>query len=162
MSFDDSLLAAFPISTDLFALWLVSSTTDHDTGATVPGIRVRPDGGTIATLQLIVFDWVGDQRRVRDIKEQDVVVLKAKHRNDPRVDAYVTGWRDALLAVFESQEALLKRDQAAFERLKRSIAVLMPHDLCKPELLDLKRPRDAAAFTDALLSAKSRFGQFLA
>lgn len=162
MSFDDSLRAAFPISTELFSLGIASSTTDYDTGATVPGIRVRPDGSTIATLQLIVFDLVGDQRQVRDVKEQDVVVLKAKHRNDPRADAYVTGWREALLAVFESQEALLKRDPAAFERLKHSIAVLMPHDLCKPELLDLKRPRDAAAFTDALLSAKNRFGQLLA
>ena len=158
MPFDDSLRAAFPIETELFALVLAYSVTDYDTGAALPAIRVRPDGSTIATLQIIVYDLIDGKREVCDIREQDVVFLKAEHRSDPRLDAYIAGWREALLAVFESQEALLKRDRAAFDKLKYS---LMPHDLCKPELLDLKRPRDAAAFTDALLSTK-HFGQLLA
>jgi hypothetical protein len=161
MSFEDLLRAAFPIQTELFALELVESTTDYDTGATVPGIHVHPDGSTIAVIRLFAYEMIGGKRQVRDIKEQHVVLLKAKHRNDPRIDAYITGWREAVLAVFESQEALMKRDRAAFEKLKHSIATLMPHDLCKPELLDLKRPRDAAAFTDALLSTR-RFGPFMA
>ncbi len=161
MPFADSLRAAFPIQTELFALELVASTTDYETGATVPGIHVRTDGSTIAVIQLFVYEMIGGTRQVRDIKEQHVVLLYAKHRNDPRLDAYIAGWREAVLAVFESQEALVKRDRAAFEKMKRSIDALMPHDLCKPELLDLKRPRDAAAFTDALLSTK-RFGPFMA
>jgi hypothetical protein len=161
MSFDDSLRAAFPIETELFSLVLACSAADYTTGESLPVSRVRPDGSTIATLQLIVYELIGGKREVRDIKEQDVVFLKAKHRSDPRIDAYITGWREALLAVFESQEALLKRDRAAYDKLKHSIAVLMPHDLGKPELLDLRRPRDAASFTDALLSTK-RFGQLLA
>jgi hypothetical protein len=77
-----------------------------------------------------------------------------------RAPAYIQGWREALLAVFASQEALLDRDRAAFEKLKHSIALLMPHDLCRPDLLDLKRPRDAEAFTEALLTTK-RFGPLL-
>ena len=156
MSFIDSLSAVFPIQSEDIALVLACYETDE----AAPAIRVLPDGATAATIQLIVYDVIGGKRQVRDIKEQSVVLLAAKHRNDPRLDAYVTGWRDALLAVFESQEALRKRDRAAFEKLKHSIDSLMPHDLCKPELLNLKRPRDAAAFTDALLSTK-RFGHLL-
>ena len=161
MSFADSLSDAFPIQTELFSLVLAYSPTDYRTGEPVPVIRERPDGDTVAILQLIAYELVGDERHVRDIKEQEVVLLEAKHRSDPRLDAYIAGWRDALLAVFESQEALLKRDRAAYDKLKNPIAVLMPHDLCKPDLLSLKRPRDAAAFTDALLSTK-RFGPLLA
>jgi hypothetical protein len=156
MRFDEAL----PIETEFFALLLVDPASDHHTGASMPGVRVRPDGHTIATLQLIVREVVGDQRRIRDIKEQEVVVLRREHRHDPRIGAYVAGWRDAVLEVFTQQEALLKRDRAAFERLEHSVDCLMPHDLCTPELLDLKRPQDAAAFTDALLN-KKRFGQFL-
>lgn len=161
MSFADSLRAAFPIETELFSLVLAHSATDYTTGESIPVIRERPDGSTAATVQLMVYDLVGGERRVRDIKEQEVVLLAAKHRSDPRADAYLAGWREALLAVFQSQEALLERDPAAYEKLKHSVANLMPHDLCKPDLLDLKRPRDAEAFTDALLSTK-RFGPLLA
>lgn len=160
MSVEDSIRAAFPIQTELFALELAHSATDT-TGAPVPVIRALPDGSTVATVQLYVYDLSGGKRQVRDIKEQMVTLLKAKHRSDPRAGAYIAGWREALLAVFESQEALAKRDRAAFEKLKHSISFLMPHDLFKPELLDLKRPNDAAAFTDALLSTK-RFGSMLA
>jgi len=81
---------------------------------------------------------VGDKRQVRDIKEQGVVLLRAAHRQDPRTDAYVAGWREAVLEVLTQQEALLKRDRAAFERFKHSTDCLMPHDLCAPELFDLK------------------------
>ena len=161
MAFDEALRAALPIETDFFTLHLVDPATDHHTGVSVPGIRVRLDGHTIATLQLIVREMVGDKRQVRDIKEQEVILLRAAHRDDPRVDAYVAGWREAVLEVLTQQEALLKRDRAAFERFKHSIDCLMPHDFCAPELLGLKRPRDAAAFTDALLSNKKRFGRYV-
>ena len=87
MSFENSLRAAFPIQTELFALELAHSATDDETGAAVPVIRARPDGSTVATIQLFVYDLIGGKRQVRDIKEQTVVLLKAKHRNDPRVDA---------------------------------------------------------------------------
>jgi hypothetical protein len=160
MPIDEALRAALPIETDLFALVLADPASDHYTGASVPGVRVRSDGYTIATLQLIVCEVAGGVRQVRDIKEQEVVLLRAEHRDDPRVDAYVAGWREAVLVVLTQQEALLKRDRAAFERFKHSVDCLMPHDLCAPEVLGLKRPQDAAAFTDALLS-KKRFGQFL-
>ena len=160
MAFDEALRAALPIETEFFALLLVDPASDHHTGTSVPGVRVRPDGHTIATLQLMVYEMVGNKRQIRDIKEQEVVLLRAEHRDDPRIDAYVAGWRDAVIEVLTQQEALLKRDRAAFERFKHSVDRLMPHDLCTPELLDLKRPQDAAAFTDALLN-KKRFGQFL-
>ena len=161
MPFDESLRAASPIETDLFALHLVDPATDYGTGTSVPGVRLRSDGQTIATLQLIVREMVSDKPQIRDIKEQEVVLLRAAHRGDPRIDAYVTGWREAVLEVFTQQEALLRRDRAAFERFKHSMDHLMPHDFCAPELLDLKRPRDAATFTEALLSSKKRFGRFL-
>jgi hypothetical protein len=69
---------------------------------------------------------------------------RAAHGGDPRIDAYVAGWREAVLEVLTQQEALLKRDRAAFERFKHSVDCLMPHDFGAPDLLDLKRPRDAA------------------
>jgi hypothetical protein len=160
MPIDQVLRDALPIETELFAPHLVDPASDHHTGMSVPGVRMRSDGYTIATLQLVVYEMVGGKRQIRDLKEQEVVVLRAQHRDDPRVDAYVAGWRDAVLEVLTQQEALLKRDRAAFERFKHSVDCLMPHDFCTPELLDLKRPQDAAAFTDALLS-KRRFGQLL-
>lgn len=161
MSFADALRAALPIQTDLFALFLVDPTKDYATGAEAPGIRVLPSGDTLVTLQLHVRDEVGGAVRVRDIKEQEVVLLRAKHRNDPRVDAYVAGWRDAVHRVFTEQEALARRDPAAFSRLRDRIDCLMPHDLIVPAVLDLARPRDADALCDALLSSKKRFGRFL-
>jgi hypothetical protein len=161
MPFADALRAAMPIETELLSLVLVDSTTDYATGAAVPGIRERPDGDTIATLQLYVYEKAGGARQVRDIKEQELMMLRAKHRTDPRVDAYVAGWRDAVLEVFTQQEALLKRDRPAFERFKHRVDYLMPHDLIAPDVLDLKRPRDASEFTDALLSTKTRLGRFL-
>jgi hypothetical protein len=161
MSFDASLRAALPIETDLFALRLVDHGSDDGIGASELGIRERPDGDTVAILQLVVHERAGGNKQIRDIKEQEVVVLRARHRDDPRLAAYVAGWREALLEVFERQEALLLRDKAAFERQKHSVDCLMPHDLCMPDLLDLKRPRDASAFADALLSSPKRFGAYL-
>jgi hypothetical protein len=77
MSFSELMNAAFPVETDLFSLELVS-------------VGERPDGGFAATLRLF------DKER-GEIKEQEVVVVDAEHREDPRLDAYVRGWREALL-----------------------------------------------------------------
>ena len=153
--------AAFPIETESFALVLVDSTTDSRTGATVPGVRADADGNTWATLQLIVRDQVDGELAIRDIKEQDVVVLGAAQRDDPRIEAYVAGWRAAVLEVFTRQEALWKSDRDAFGRFKHNIDTLMPHDLCAGGILLLKRPRDEAGFRDALLSSKKRLGRLL-
>jgi hypothetical protein len=161
MPLAEALRAALPIETELLSLVLVDSTTDYETGASVPGIRERPNGDTFVTLQLYVREKVGGEAQVRDIKEQEVLLLRARHRGDLRIKAYVAGWRDAVLEVFTQQEALMKRDKVAFERHKHRIDCLVPHDLCAPDVLDLKRPRDASAFADALLSSKKRFGRFL-
>ena len=104
MPFADTLHAAFPIQTELFSLVLACSATDYATGESIPVIRDRPDGSTAATVQLISYELIGGERQVRDIKEQEVVLVGAKPRSDPRLDAYIAGWREALLAVFESQE----------------------------------------------------------
>jgi hypothetical protein len=161
MSFDDALRAALPIQTDLYGLFLVDPAKDHATDADVPGIRVLPSGDTLVTLQLHLREEVGGAFRLRDIKEQEVVIVRAKHRDDPRVAAYVAGWCDAVRTVFTEQEALARRDPAAFERLRDRMDCLMPYDLAAPAVLDLVRPRDTAAFCEAFLSSKKRFGRFL-
>jgi hypothetical protein len=161
MSFEDALRAAFPVETELFSLLALDQTTLYETGETVPGIRVDARGDTRAVLQLHRREWIDGRLVVRDIKEQELRFLAAKHRGDPRAPAFTAGWAEAVREVFRRQEDLLKRDPAAFDRFKHSVDRLMPHDFCASDVLALQRPKDAAAFTEALLSSKKRFARYL-
>lgn len=133
MSAAQILEAVFPIASELTRLELVE-------------VHER-DGGISLTVRLIVME-PGEPPTIRDIKEQEVFALAAKHREDPRLAACVEGWALALKHVF---------DQGVDE-----IEALMPHDLVLiGGMLQLKRPRTAEDFCDAALAGKQRLGRFL-
>lgn len=140
--------ALFPIRSDHYAIELVGAL---DEGA---------PADLVATVQTIVWEGEGAARTVRDIRQQEVVWLLARHREDPRVPAYLTGWADALRFVLARHAEL-----AATGELPRAVAqrleFALPHELLCPQLLDLRRPQTAEAFTEALLVSDKRLGRFL-
>ena len=88
----------------------------------------------IATFQLIVFD--DEPRQVRDIKEQELVVLEPAHRRDPeRAAAFFAAWSRVL-------PDLLAR--------VADVETLMPHDFYPRKVLGQRRPRTEDEFVRAL------------
>lgn len=160
MSFADDFSAEFPISSDRFSLELPDTWTDEDSGEIHEYLRQLPNGDWRATLRFVGWDVDGDVRSVRDIKEQEVIVLHARHGEDPRVSAYAAGWAAALRHVFQVHAELAAAKELP-EKLADALAYSMPSDLCFPDALDLKRPRTAADFTDAMLSGSRRLGALL-
>lgn len=127
----------FPIGSELSQLELVE--------------MQEPDGAVVLTVRLVIYEARDEVRTIRDIKEQEVHVLGAAQREDPRLAACVTGWAAAVREVFERDD----------ERAAGTIETLMPHELVVVgPLLALKRPRTAEEFTDAALAPR-RLGRFL-
>jgi hypothetical protein len=105
------------------------------------------NGGIHATLRLVGYERP-DKETVRDIKEQEVFLIPAKHRHDEaRVRAYLEGWASAISAV-------LRRP------VKDVPALLLPADFVRVNVLDLATPEEAADFERAFLQ-KSRLGRFV-
>lgn len=102
------------------------------------------DGSLIATLRLFVFE----AGAIRDIKEQDVLLLHARHREvgPDRFEAFITGWARALRAFFE-------------ERGVATVEQLMPCDLLFAEVAGMKRPQTAEEFARAC-GTETRLGQW--
>lgn len=151
-------LELFPISSGRFSLEFVPESVNEHTGEVWGGID---DAGDLrATLRMIAWEVDGDTRAIRDIKEQQVVWLSERHREDPRVRAYLEGWAHAVHYVFAQHEELQAAGVvtgAAADKL----AGCMPYDLLCAEVLDLRRPQTADEFTEALLSSKKRLGKLL-
>ncbi|HEY8379301.1 MAG TPA: hypothetical protein VIK91_22560 [Nannocystis sp.] len=154
MSLRRELYALLPIRSDRFSLES-GEFVDED----APEVA-DPAGPLRATVRTVTWE-VGDEgRSILDIREQEVIWLHARHREDPRVRAYMAGWAAALQFVVDRHAEL-----QAVGRLPRRVAerleFALPCELFCPAVLDLKRPQTADDFTEALLTNKKRLGMFL-
>lgn len=97
-------------------------------------------GGDIRVVfRLIIWDIRDGDRTIRDIKEQECVVVWAASRSERhRLEAYVLGWTEALRRAFE------ERGAAGFE-------IAMPSDVVMPDLLKLRKPKTVTDFEQAAL-----------
>jgi hypothetical protein len=99
-------------------------------------------------IQLLVYELVDGERRIRDIKEQEVYMLDHRHRADPaRVDAYLGGLCDGLKQLFE------ERTDDEF------IDCAMPHQLLDTGIVSLARPKTRDDFYQAYCRRK-KLGAF--
>lgn len=153
MSLRRELHALLPIRSELFSLEAADS-IDED----APD-EDDPPGDLRITVRTIVWEREGEALSIRDIREQEVVWLLARHREDPRVRAYMEGWAAALQFVF-ARHAELAAAGALSERARQRLEYAMPHELLSPGVLDLRRPRTADDFTAALLASKQRLAMF--
>ena len=160
MSFPDDFSAEFPISAGRHSLELPEGWIDENSGEVHEYLRQDDNGDWRATLRFVGWDVDGDTQSIRDIKEQELVVLHARHLDDPRVPAYVAGWAAALRHIFEVHAELRAANELP-QKIADQLDWSMPADLCFPDALDLKRPKTAADFTDALLSGARRLGGLL-
>ncbi|MCA9663528.1 MAG: hypothetical protein KC486_34680 [Myxococcales bacterium] len=137
MSLAELMETHAPITSDLVAVECV-------------GVESRADGGAATTVRLIIWELDGEQRMIRDLKEQELR-WSAEQLADPRLDAFVAGWAAALGEVF-----------AAISEVGdvSKIECYLPCDLLELSALRLKRPRSADDFRDALLQP-SRLGKLL-
>ncbi|MBI4820610.1 MAG: hypothetical protein HY791_30375 [Deltaproteobacteria bacterium] len=108
------------------------------------------DEDLFVIMRLINWEDVRGQLSIRDVKEQEVLLVPRSHRADPeRVVEYCRGWVSALEKVFANGD-FANGDGPEY---------LLPHDLIAPKVLGLSKPRSAEAFEAALL-VKSRLGRF--
>lgn len=159
MSLVEAFTQLFPISSPHYSLELVDETVDADSGEVWGGRSATPDGGLAATVRLVVWDVQGEERTIRDIKEQRVTIVAAAHLEDPRVPAYLEGLAAALnLAFARLDEAIAANGSGtATERIEGA----MPHEFFPGDVLALRRPQTAEDFKDALLTNHKRLGWLL-
>lgn len=160
MDFAAAFAELFPISSDTFSLELVRETVNEETGEISGGVHEHR-GAWRATLRTITWDIEGDQRSIRDVKEQDVFLGFADTFDDPRLPAYLEGWAAALRFIF-TRHAELSAEGALPERLHEAFNESLPSDFICADLLALRRPQSADDFMEALLSSKKRLGRFIA
>ena len=106
-------------------------------------------GGLAVVFRLVVYELNDDGEidRIRDIKEQQIFVVGAEHRDEPgRVRAFVEAWASIMPEVLG--------------RLGDEVDTLMPHDLVNFSPLALARATTSDDFRRALL-VKSRYGRLL-
>jgi hypothetical protein len=158
MSLVEALSQRFPISSEHHSLELVDESVDS-AGETWGGCKVTADGRLEATIRLIAWDVQGEDRSMRDIKEQQVTIVAAEHLEDPRVPAYLEGLAAALgLAFARVDEAIADKGFGAWtDRL----AEAMPYEFFPGDVLALRRPQTAEDFQDALLTNRKRLGWLL-
>ncbi|MFZ6181282.1 hypothetical protein [Nannocystis pusilla] len=158
MSLVEAFAQLFPISSPHFSLELTDESVDS-AGETWGGCSVTADGRLEATIRLVVWDVQGEQRTMRDIKEQQVTIVSAAHLDDPRVLAYFEGWAAAMdLAFARLDEAIAAGGSGASSG---RIETAYPHEFFPGDVLALRRPETAEDFTDALLSNRKRLGWLL-
>lgn len=160
----EDLVAAFtelfPIKSGRFSLEFVPEEIDQNTGEVHGGIDGVDEGNLRATLRMFTWDLDGETMSIRDIKEQRLVWLWERHREDPRARAYLEGWAQAVHYVFAQHEELHAAGMLTGETTDK-LETSMPYDFVFPEVLDLRRPQTADEFTEALLSSKKRLGKLL-
>lgn len=138
MDVQQLLRDAFPVRSDRVSLELVD-------------LNLHDEDSLTAVVRLFVWELDGDgNASIRDAKEQEVYLGTTSELDDPRLPDCIAGWVLAL-------EHLFAQDDHDW------VDTLMPHDLMPPlvGLLELKRPRDAEDFADALLGSKQRLGRWL-
>lgn len=150
----------FPIASDEFSLEFVGETVVEDTGEIVGGLRQNSDGSFLATLRTISWEVVDGERSIRDVREQQVVVVLAGNAADPRLPAYFAGWAAALRFILARHQEM-RADGTLPAKASDSLECAMPHELVCPDVLRLGRPQTADEFTDALLSSKKRLAKFM-
>ncbi len=116
---------------------------------------VNAHGDHTITLRTLLFDGDAEARSIQDIREQSVVWLLARHGDDSRIEAYLSGWAAALRQIFHAHGTGNLTTHAA-----ESLEMAMPCDLVCPDVLDLRRPQTPEDFSDALLSGARRLGNF--
>lgn len=156
------LAAAFsqhlPISSAHYSLEIAEQRIDGDAGEAWSVLSVNAEGDRVVTARLVVWEVDGDDRSIRDVKEQDVVVVPAAYVDDPRVPAYFEGWAAAIRTAFTRLEEVIAEGNAAVgERVEEAV----PYEMFCPEVLGLRRPQTAEQFTEALLSNRKRLGWLL-
>jgi hypothetical protein len=149
----------FPITSERLAIEFVPESVDEDTGEVRGGFQEMTDGRLVATLRMILWDLDGGERTVRDIREQELVVLHGERSYDPRVPAYFAGWAAAVRFVFGRLDELAAAGE--LPDLDERLGDLLPADLVFSEVLEQRRPQTADDFTEALLSGKKRLGGLL-
>ena len=147
------LEATFPIESDYFALTWVPDQEERPPTAAEDDVYV--------VLRLICMCIEGGERLIRDVKEQLVLLVPAESRHDPRLEAWLRGLREALLAVMQSQDPAVACDDEAAMYASNALACMLPMNLVQPEVLKLVRPRTAEDFTRALLRSRRRLGHML-
>ncbi len=147
------LEATFPIESRFFSLEWIPGEQDL---AAVP-----PDADLYVVLRLITYEEHAGERLFRDVKEQDVLLLPARHRQDPRIEAWLQGTRHALLTVMRSQDPWFGSDNPRIPAGCTPVNYTLPFNLVSPDVLQLVRPRTAEDFSRALLSSKRRLGDLL-
>ncbi|MCY0987593.1 hypothetical protein OV203_10690 [Nannocystis sp. ILAH1] len=159
MSLVEALSQLFPISSEHHSLELVDESVDADSGEVYGGRSATPEGGLVATVRLVVWDVQGEERMMRDIKEQRVTIVAAEHLEDPRVPAYLEGLAAALnLAFARVDETIADKGHGA---LSDRLAEAMPYEFFPGDVLALRRPQTAEDFSDALLTNRKRLGWLL-
>ncbi|WAS96690.1 hypothetical protein [Nannocystis punicea] len=146
----------FPISSDRFALEFSEEKVGD--GEACAACVLNERGDLVATIRVLVWDVSGDERLIRDIKEQQVTIVPAAHLDDPRVPAYFAGWAAALRFAFERLSDAIAQGSAA---LSDRIESAYPYKMFCPEVLGLSRPQTADDFTEVLLSNRKRLGWLL-
>lgn len=131
----DRFAPFFPIGPDAVQLHVVEG--DDDSGD-------DPEQ-TWITVRLIVWDVDGDQRSIRDIKEQRLFGGPVwLYEDEPRVEQMLRAQQEVLGEVLADP--------------RTPIDGLMPHDLLRLDVLKLKTARTQEHFSKAL-RAKSRLGR---
>ncbi|WP_434428326.1 hypothetical protein [Nannocystis pusilla] len=158
MSLVEAFGRLFPISSPNFSLELTDESVDS-AGEAWGGCSVTADGRLEATIRLVVWDVQGEERMIRDVKEQQVTIVSAKYLEDPRVPAYLEGLAAAIdLAFTRLDEAIADK---GFGGLSDRVETAYPHEFFPSDVLALRRPQTAEDFTDALLTNRKRLGWLL-
>ena len=97
-------------------------------------------------VRLVTWDLEGDELTIRDVKEQEVSLIRAEYRAEgARLAAALEGWARAVEPLLNSA---------------RRVDRLMPSDLVSLDVLALARPHTPDQFAEAY-TAKSRLGRWL-
>lgn len=134
----EALDELFPVGSELVQLHVVPA---HD-----PSWRRSDEPAAYATFRTIVWERDPDtgERRVRDIKEQDIYMGWPKLYDERE---RVAAWAQALERVLS---------EIPMDKLE----TLMPADLVHPKVLELRKAQSVEDF-DKALRAKKRLGQWL-
>ncbi|WP_224368575.1 hypothetical protein [Hyalangium versicolor] len=139
-----------PIQSDFFGLHWVPDATDRPNDAA--------EGDLCAVFRLVCWDMGGADPYIHYVFEQAVLLVPAAHREDPRIEAWLRGWSEALTSAMQSQDWTVGRNDEEARHADNAMAKQIPSRLVHPDVLKLSRPQTAEDFTRALLDSKSRLG----